>query len=148
MYKKEEQADLTQLKGKSHVDKEELLELIRKLDKRAKSVCLVNQVTANRPSKIVRLQIKHFDLEGWNLSVYLIKQQQWEYKRLDLETVKAVREYITEYKLTSDDFFIERIHKMFTVWISKNIGNENVQLVRVEAYSVQYKYCAKVYFMT
>lgn len=110
-YHEKENVELTMTKGKSAVDKLELLEMIYKLDVRAKAICLLSLITASRPSEMVVIKIKHFDLEARNLGVYLIKQKKWTYKRLDLETVKAIREYIKEYKLTEEDYFVGRKDK-------------------------------------
>lgn len=111
LYKGEENKDLTKTEGKSHMDKEELLQMIAKLDTRAKAICMVNLVTASRPSEMVRIQIKHIDLDGRNVSIYLKKQKDWFYKRIDLEAVVALQEYIKEYGLTDDDYLVGREDK-------------------------------------
>ncbi|WP_231560075.1 tyrosine-type recombinase/integrase [Bacillus badius] len=91
--------------------KEELLSAIEELNTRAKAICLVNLVTANRPNEMVRLRIKDFDLEGSFVRVYMRKQKIWHNKRLNHQTIKAVRDYISEYKLRVDDFFVGRVYK-------------------------------------
>lgn len=111
MYQDEEYKDLTQIKGKSAINKEELLELIRKLPTREKAICLVNLITANRPNEMVRIRIKDFDLDNNSLSVFLKKQKKWHNKRLTQEAAKAVKDYIAEYKLTPDDYFVGRVLK-------------------------------------
>jgi len=111
MYEEEQNADLIQLKGKSPVSKTDLLEMIDKLPIRAKAICLVNLITANRPNEMVRLKVKDFDLEGSFVSIYLKKQKDWHNKRLTPEVVKAVREYIKEYRLKPDDYFIGHVYK-------------------------------------
>lgn len=111
LYDEEQYADLIQLKGKSPVSKTDLLEMIDKLTTRAKAICLVNLITANRPNEMVRLKIKDFDLEGSFVSIYLKKQKDWHNKRLTPEVVKAVREYIKEYKLKPDDYFVGHVYK-------------------------------------
>src|SRR5699024_7000418 len=55
-YKDEDNVELTRLNGKKHMDKEELLETVRLLDVRERAICLVNLVTACRPSEMVRIQ--------------------------------------------------------------------------------------------
>src|SRR5699024_349095 len=74
IYKDEDNAYLTLRRGKSSVDKQELLDLIINLDTRERAITMVNLITASRPSEMVRLKMKHFDLEERNLSVYLLKQ--------------------------------------------------------------------------
>lgn len=110
MYNLDEYASLKSIKGKSFVDKDELLESIHKLPVREKAICLVNLVTANRPNEMVRLKISDFDLEGRNVIVNLKKQNKLHNKRLTIEVVKAVREYVAAYKLTDEDYFIGRTY--------------------------------------
>src|SRR5690606_11547220 len=57
-FKEEEHAKQTQLKGKSAGDKQEILNLINALPVREKAITLVNLITANRPSEMVRLKIE------------------------------------------------------------------------------------------
>ncbi|GKW46917.1 site-specific integrase [Planococcus sp. NCCP-2050] len=111
MFQTDENADLIKLEGKSNVNKDHLVESLHLLSARPKAICLVNLYSGNRPNEMVRLKIKDFDLEGFTLSVYLKKQKKWHYKRLNLETVKAVREYIHLYKLKQEDYFVGRTHK-------------------------------------
>lgn len=105
-YKDVENKDLIRKGGKKHINKEELLKRIYSLDVRPKAICMVNLVTASRPSEMVRLQIKHFDFESRNLEVYLKKQEKWVHKRLDLDSVIALQEYIKVFKLTGEDYLI------------------------------------------
>lgn len=111
MYKEEEQAELNRLEGKSPVNKEMLIDKIDKLGTRERAICIVNLVTANRPSEMVRLRIRDFDLAVGNVSVYLKKQKIWHNKRLTAKAVDYVQEYIKEYKLKQDDFFVGRVFK-------------------------------------
>lgn len=111
MFKEEGRADQIRLEGKAAVDKTELLTMMDKLPVRAKAITLINLITANRPSEMVRLRIKDFNLEGRFVSVYLEKQSKWHNKRLHPEAVKAVRDYIRAYKLKGDDFFVGRVYK-------------------------------------
>lgn len=110
LFTKEEHADQIRIQGKSAVDKPELMDAINDLPIREKAICLVNLVTANRPSEMVRLQVKHFNLESRSVSIYLLKQKTWHEKRLTLEAVKAVRDYIRKYKLRQDDYFVGRFN--------------------------------------
>lgn len=111
MYDEEQYKDLIHVKGKTAVNKEELLNIIRKLPTRAKAICLVNLITANRPNEMVRIKIKDFDLDNNSLSVFLKKQKKWHNKRLTQEAVKAVKDYIAEYQLKPDDYFVGRVFK-------------------------------------
>lgn len=111
MYAEEQNADLIHTKGKSAVDKQELLDLIYTLPVREKAITLVTLITANRPNEMVRLKIKDFDLEGKTVSVYLKKQKTWHNKRITQEVVKAVRDYIRRFKLKEDDYFVGRVYK-------------------------------------
>lgn len=110
-YKEEQYSDLIQVKGKSPVNKDELLDNIRELPIRAKSICFVNLITANRPNEMTRMKIKDFDLEASFVSVFLRKQRVWHNKRLTQESIKFVREYIRKYKLKADDYFVGRVYK-------------------------------------
>lgn len=111
IYDEEQYKDLIQVRGKSAVSKEELLKMIRELPTRAKAICLVNLITANRPSEMVRIKIQDFNLDQNYLSVYMKKQKIWKNKRLTQEAVKAVKDYIKEYKLNPDDYFVGRVFK-------------------------------------
>src|SRR5699024_2075912 len=51
-YKDEDNVELTRIKGKKHMDKDELLNTINSLDVRERTICLVNLVTACRPSEM------------------------------------------------------------------------------------------------
>ena len=110
-FKEEGRADQIRLQGKSAVDKQELLDIINALPVREKAITLINLVTANRPSEMVRMKVKDFDLEGRFVSIYLEKQSKWHNKRLHQEAVKAVKDYIRVYKLKADDFFVGRVYK-------------------------------------
>lgn len=123
MYKEEEYAEQTRLEGQTATDKEELLDMIGKLDTRARAVCLVNLVTANRPSEMVRLKVGDFDLPGRFVRVYLPKQKEWKNKRLTVEAVRAVKAYIQEYKLTKDCYFVGRVWRNGR-YESKEIGTD------------------------
>lgn len=111
LFKEESRADQIRLDGKSAVDKQELLDIVHKLPVREKAITFVNLITANRPSEMVRLKIKDFNLEGRFVSVYLEKQSKWHNKRLNQEVVKAIRDYIRIFKLKPDDYFVGRVFK-------------------------------------
>lgn len=111
IYKEEERADQIVLEGQSPMDKQEILDMIHELPVREKAICYVNLITANRPSDMVRMQIKDFDFNGRFVRVYLPKQSKWHTKRLTLEVIKAVREYIKMYKLKPEDYFVGRVNK-------------------------------------
>lgn len=111
MYDDEHYKELNHFRGKSAVNKEELLKMIRSLPTRGKAICIINLITACRPNEMVRIKIKDFNLEGNYVSIYMKKQKKWHNKRLTQETVKAVRDYIREYKLKPDDYFVGRVYK-------------------------------------
>lgn len=108
MFSEEQHAAQIRLQGKSAVDKDELIEMINKLPVREKAITLINLITANRPSEMVRLKIEDFDLEGRTVSIYLKKQGVWHSKRLTQDAVKSVRDYIKAYKLSPGDYFVGR----------------------------------------
>lgn len=111
IYKREEYAELNHIQGQNATDKDELLAMIDKLDARAKAVCLVNLITANRPSEMVRMKIKDFDLTDRSVLVFMKKQKESKRKRLTLEAVRAVKAYIKAYGLKSDDYFVGRVRR-------------------------------------
>lgn len=101
----------TRREGQPPAIKQEVMEMVRAMNPREKAICLVNLITANRPTEMVRMQIRDFDLTGRSVAVYLKKQNEWHNKRLTQETVKAVREYIDTYKLQPDDYFVGRMSR-------------------------------------
>ncbi|PZX07932.1 integrase/recombinase XerC [Psychrobacillus insolitus] len=111
IYHDAEFLELTKVEGQPVADKQELIVLIEKLPVREKAIALINLITANRPSEMVRLKIENFDLEGRAVSIYLKKQGTWHDKRLTQEAVKAVREYIKAFKLKPSDYFVGRVYK-------------------------------------
>ncbi|MFC5591612.1 tyrosine-type recombinase/integrase [Sporosarcina soli] len=114
LYSGDDKMDLLHVKGKSPLNKDFLLARIRPLDTRAKAICLVNLTTANRPSEMVRLKVEHFDFDAPMVSVPLKKQGMWHNKRLNLETIQAVRDYIGEYDLKASDYFVGRVDQKGT----------------------------------
>lgn len=111
IYEEEHNADLIRVQGKLSVDKGELLEMILKLPTREKAICLVNLITANRTNEMVRMKIKDFNLEDRTVDVYLMKQKQWHTKRLTQDAIKMVKNYMIEYRLKPDDYFVGRIYR-------------------------------------
>jgi len=111
MYQEDQYVHLTQVRGKSALNKKELTDIIHHLPIRAKAICLVNLVTANRPSEMIRLKVRDFDLNNRTVHVYLKKQKRWHTKRLTLEIVNQIRLYISEYELKPDDYFVGRVYK-------------------------------------
>lgn len=111
MYREDRYAHLLQVRGKSAIDKKELMDILNRLPIRAKAICLVNLVTANRPNEMVRLRVRDFDLKNRFVHVYLKKQKRWHTKRLTLEVVNQISIYIREYALKPDDYFVGRVYK-------------------------------------
>lgn len=97
--------------------KDEALELINqfntdeKADIRIYAICLVNLITANRPSEMVLLQIKDFDFGRREVRVKLVKQKTMHRKRLTMEALLAVQRYISAFKLSPDDYFVGKVDK-------------------------------------
>lgn len=108
LYTLEEYSEQIHVQGQAAADKGEVMAMIDKMDKREKAIALVNLITANRPSEMVRLKVSDFDLVGRSVRVYLPKQKQWHNKRLTQEVVKAVKAYVKAYKLLPDDYFVTR----------------------------------------
>lgn len=111
MYQDDQYGHLIQVRGKSAIDEKELMGILNNLPIRAKAICLVNLVTANRPNEMVRLKIRDFDLKNKSVYVYLKKQKRWHTKRLTLEVINAIDIYIGEYRLKPDDYFVGRVYK-------------------------------------
>lgn len=103
--------DQTRREGQPPAIKSEVMEMVRAMAPREKAICLVNLITANRPTEMVRMRIRDFDFTGRSVAVYLKKQNEWHNKRLTQETVKAVRDYIETYKLRPDDYFVGRVSR-------------------------------------
>lgn len=113
-FRKDEHREQIRLDGQPTADQAALLEKIReqtKGDTRRRAVALVNLVTANRPSEMTRLRIRDFNLVGHSVRVYLKKQGDWREKRLTPEAVEAVREYVREYGLTGDAYFVGAVDR-------------------------------------
>lgn len=106
LFNDEKFARQKQIKGKKPVDSMQLKEALSLLDVRGRAICLVNLITGNRPNEMVALQIRDFDLASHTVDVYLKKQKIFKTKRLTDEVIQAVRLYIKEYDLKSDDYFV------------------------------------------
>ena len=98
----------------------------KKADIRKRAICLVNLITANRPSEMVRLKISDFDLENRTVWVMMTKQGEMKEKRLTLECVQAVKKYIRECELQPDDYFVGAADK----W-----GNHTSRQIHEDSYS-------------
>ena len=78
----------------------------KKADIRKRAICLVNLITANRPSEMVRLKMSDFDLENRSVWVMMKKQGEMKEKRLTLECVQAISKYIQTCELQPEDYFV------------------------------------------
>nr|WP_239534727.1 tyrosine-type recombinase/integrase [Solibacillus kalamii] len=85
--------------------------MIDKLDTRAKAITLFNLITACRPSEMVAIQVKHIDLKNRSVNVYLKKQKEWHTKRLTLEVVNVLKEYIASNRLDSESYLVGKVDK-------------------------------------
>ena len=101
----------TRMEGQPAAIKSEVMDMVRAMATREKAICLVNLITANRPTEMVRLRVQDFNLTNRSVAVYLKKQNEWHDKRLTQETVKAVREYIETYNLQPADYFVGRVRR-------------------------------------
>ena len=112
LYNHEEYMRLKPMQGKRAEKQSDVLRLIdrydtdKKSDIRKRAICLVNLITANRPSEMVRLKVSDFDLENRTVQVMLVKQGEMKEKRLTLECVQAIKKYIVSCELISDDYFV------------------------------------------
>lgn len=111
LYNDKAHVEQKQVSGQVAQPKDEVLALIEKLDVRAKAIALFNLVTACRPSEMVTVQLKHIDLKNRSVKVYLKKQKEWHTKRLTLEAVNAIREYVAAYSLESDSYLVGKVNK-------------------------------------
>ncbi|MGE6369788.1 tyrosine-type recombinase/integrase [Planococcus kocurii] len=111
IYQEDQYAHLTQVRGKSALNKKELMDMLNRLPIRVRAICLVNLVTANRPSEMVRLKMSDFDLDNKCVHVYLKKQKRWHTKRLTSEVIDAVNVYTREYHLKPGNYFVGRVYK-------------------------------------
>lgn len=112
MYNEEEYLRLKPMRGIRAENQNDVLRLIEKFDTnrkpdiRKRAICLVNLITANRPSEMVRLKISDFDLPNRSVWVMLKKQGEMKEKRLTLECIQAVEKYIAVCGLQQEDYFV------------------------------------------
>lgn len=111
MYREDPYAHLLQVRGKSAIDKKELMNLLNRLPIRDKAIFLVNLVSANRPNEMVRLKNSDFDLKNKSVHVYLKKQKRWHTKRLTPDVIIVIDDYIREYNLKTHEYFVGRVYK-------------------------------------
>ncbi|MBM7664543.1 integrase/recombinase XerC [Solibacillus kalamii] len=100
-----------QVSGQVAQPKHEVMAMIDKLDTRAKAITLFNLITACRPSEMVAIQVKHIDLKNRSVNVYLKKQKEWHTKRLTLEVVNVLKEYIASNRLDSESYLVGKVDK-------------------------------------
>lgn len=60
---------------------------------------------------MVAVQLKHIDLKNCSVKVYLKKQKEWHTKRLTLEVVNAIKDYITAYSLDDESYLVGKVNK-------------------------------------
>lgn len=111
MYNNDEHAEQKRIQGQVAQPKDEVMSMINKLDVRAKAIALFNLITACRPSEMIAVQIKHIDLNNRSVSVYMKKQKEWKTKRLTLECVNAIRDYIKAYGLSAENYLVGKVDK-------------------------------------
>ncbi len=111
MYNDVEYVEQKQVNGQVAQPKHEVMAMIDNLDTRAKAITLFNLITACRPSEMVAIQIKHIDLKNRSVNVYLKKQKEWHTKRLTLEVINALKDYIAAYGLESDSYLVGKVDK-------------------------------------
>ncbi len=111
MYNDVEHVEQKQVSGQVAQSKDEVIALIEKLDVRAKAIALFNLVTACRPSEMVTIQLKHIDLKNCSVKVYLKKQKEWHTRRLTLECVNAIKDYIKAYGLDGESYLVGKVNK-------------------------------------
>lgn len=124
-YNEDQYVHLKVIQGKNAEEKQQLLDDINELevhingftkkDIRMKAIALVNLVTANRPSEMVRLKVKDFNLNERAVLVHMKKQGEVKYKRLTRDCVTAIKQYIQKYQLEPDDYFVCRVTRHQTV---------------------------------
>lgn len=111
MYNDVEYAEQKQVSGQVAQPKHEVIAMIGKLNTRAKAIALFNLITACRPSEMVAIQVKHIDLKNRSVNVYLKKQKEWHTKRLTLECINAIKDYINAYGLESESYLVGKVDK-------------------------------------
>lgn len=106
-----EHVEQKRIQGQSAQPKHEVMDLINKLDTRAKAIALFNLITACRPSEMVSVKIGNIDFKSRSVSIYLKKQKEWTTKRLTLEVVKAIQDYVKAYGLDEDSYLVGKVDR-------------------------------------
>ena len=112
LYDQEAYMRLKPMRGQRAEKQSDVLRLIdryatdKKSDIRKRAICLVNLITANRPSEMVRLKVNDFDLANRTVQVMMVKQGEMKEKRLTLECVQAIQNYVAVCELLPDDYFV------------------------------------------
>lgn len=112
LYDQEAYMRLKPMRGQRVEKQSDVLRLIdryatdKKSDIRKRAICLVNLITANRPSEMVRLKVNDFDLANRTVQVMMVKQGEMKEKRLTLECVQAIQNYVVACELLPDDYFV------------------------------------------
>lgn len=112
LYNEETYLRLKPQRGVRAENQQDVLRLIERYDTnkpadiRKRAICLVNLITANRPSEMVRLKMSDFDLENRSVWVMMKKQGEMKEKRLTLECVQSVKKYMQVCKLQPEDYFV------------------------------------------
>lgn len=112
LYDQEAYMRLKPMRGQRAEKQSDVLRLIdryatdKKSDIRKRAICLVNLITANRPSEMVRLKVNDFDLANRTVQVMMVKQGEMKEKRLTLECVQAIQNYVAACELLPNDYFV------------------------------------------
>lgn len=110
-YNNAEHVKQKKVSGQVVQPKDEVLAMIDKLDVRAKAISLFNLITACRPSEMITIKIGDIDLGNRSVEVYMKKQKDWDTKRLTLEVVNAIKDYINAYNLDSESYLVGKVDK-------------------------------------
>lgn len=136
LYKTEDYMRKAQVEGVRAEAKKDVMDIINKYDTnkgvdiRKRAICLVNLITANRPSEMVRIKIGDFDLDKYEVNVMLKKQGTMFMKQLTLECVQAIKKYIETFELNEDDYFIGRCDKhghYETQMLDENVYSKHIK---------------------
>lgn len=103
--------------GQRAEKQDEVLRLIDRFDTddpsdiRIRAICLVNLITACRPTEMVRIQMKDFDMQSRTVWIMQTKQGSMVEKRLTLECVQAIERYRRTFDLQPDHYFVGKMDK-------------------------------------
>ena len=112
LYDKDEFLALKKTEAVGYKSKEDVLLKIdnyntaNKNDVRKRAICLVNLITANKPSEMVRIKIKDFNLEKGCVIIPIKNQIEGHEKRLTPLCIESIKKYIEMNKLTDEDYFV------------------------------------------